>query len=65
MNANQVIDQIGGTSEVARICDVTVGAVSQWRTNGIPRARLMYLQVIRPDLFRDEPEQREKEQDAA
>ena len=65
MDANQVIDQIGGTSEVARICDVTVGAVSQWRTNGIPRARMMYLQVIRPDLFRNKQEQREKEQDAA
>ena len=49
---NQIIDMIGGTSEVARLCEVTTGAVSQWRSDGIPRARLMYLKAIRPDVFR-------------
>lgn len=51
MNANQIIDALGGSAEVARLCKVTVGAVSQWRHDGIPDARLMFLQLARPDVF--------------
>jgi hypothetical protein len=54
-----VIDAFGGTVEVARICRVTKGAVSQWRTTGIPPARLMYLKLLRPELFADAEPQRE------
>lgn len=49
--STRVIDAIGGTVKVARLCSVTKGAVSQWRDNGIPRARLMYLRLLRPDVF--------------
>jgi hypothetical protein len=51
MSEQDIIDRLGGSSEVARLCEVTVGAVSQWRHNGIPRARLMFLQAIRPEAF--------------
>ena len=51
MNSSEIIDKLGGTAEVARICEVKQGSVSEWRTAGIPRARLMYLKVIRPDVF--------------
>lgn len=54
MNANQIIDALGGTSEVARICHVKPPSVSEWRENGIPAARLMYLRLLRPDVFVDE-----------
>ena len=50
--ANKVIDALGGTVEVSKMCNVTTGAVSQWRDNGIPDARLMYLKVIRPKVFK-------------
>jgi hypothetical protein len=43
MNANQLIDFLGGTSVVARLCDITTGAVSQWRTNGIPKGWFRFL----------------------
>lgn len=46
-----IIDTLGGTNEVARICEVSAQAVSQWREDGIPKARLMFLRVIRPDVF--------------
>jgi len=59
--ANTVIDALGGTSEVARMCSVTTGAVSQWRDNGIPAARLMYLKLLRPDVFKGERQQESKE----
>lgn len=48
----QVISALGGTVATARLCRVTKGAVSQWRRNGIPPARELYLRAIRPDVFR-------------
>jgi hypothetical protein len=54
MDANEIIDALDGTSEVAKLCNVTTGAVSQWRTHGIPEARLMYLKLARPDVFKDD-----------
>ena len=54
MDANKIIDSFGGTRAVAQIFEITDGAVSQWRTNGIPKASLMVLELLRPDLF-DQP----------
>lgn len=45
-----LIDKLGGTAEVARLCRVSSQAVSKWRRDGIPEARRMYLLAIRPDL---------------
>jgi hypothetical protein len=49
--ANQLIDRIGGTSATARLCMVSPAAVSEWRRNGIPQARLMYLRLAVPGVF--------------
>lgn len=49
--ANRIIDALGGTAVVAELCEVNMQAVSQWRRNGIPDARLKFIQVVRPDLF--------------
>jgi hypothetical protein len=55
MDANQIIDSLGGTAETARICDVSMPSVSEWRAkNKIPQARLMYLQLLRPEVFSGE-----------
>lgn len=43
MTADEVIDGLGGTSAVAKLCGLTNSAVSQWRNNGIPRAWKMVL----------------------
>lgn len=51
MDANEVIDRMGGTTAVAALCKVTPQAVSQWREDGIPPARLMFIKVVRPDLW--------------
>lgn len=51
MDNSNIIDKFGGTNEVARLCDVSPQAVSQWRNDGIPNARLMYLKLLRPDVF--------------
>lgn len=54
MDHSKLIDDLGGTSKVAELCDITTGAVSQWRTNGIPQYRLAFFRLLRPDLFSDE-----------
>ena len=51
MDTNIIIDRLGGTSEVARLCGVKMPSVSEWRKQGIPKARLMYLKLLRPDVF--------------
>jgi hypothetical protein len=51
LNPNQIIDRLGGTSETARLCEVQPASVSEWRLKGIPKARLMFLQAVRPEVF--------------
>jgi len=51
MDDSEIIDKLGGTAEVARICEVKPPSVSEWRRNGIPSARLQYLRLLRPDVF--------------
>ena len=48
---SKLIDMLGGTVEVARLCQVSSQAVSTWRNEGIPHARLMYLRLARKDVF--------------
>jgi hypothetical protein len=54
MEPGKVIDHLGGTKAVAELCETSESAVSQWRTNGIPKPRLMFLKLARPDLFSSE-----------
>ncbi len=52
MNVSDIIEKLGGTTAVARLCKVAPPSVSEWRSrNVIPRARLMYLELLRPDVF--------------
>jgi len=45
-HAVQVIDALGGTAEVARICKVRMPSVSDWKRDGIPSARMMFLSAV-------------------
>lgn len=51
---NTIIDLIGGTAKVSEICGVTRSAVSQWRSNGIPRAHMRFLEVKFPILRKED-----------
>ena len=56
-----IIGILGGTNAVARMCKVASTAVTQWRKNGIPADRFLFLAariekeshglVTRKDLF--------------
>lgn len=48
---SEIIDRLGGTTEVARICQIKPPSVSEWRATGIPPARRQYLELLRPDAF--------------
>lgn len=48
---DEIIDALGGTSEVARLCEIQPPSVSEWRRRGIPKAQLKFLRLARPDVF--------------
>jgi DNA-binding transcriptional regulator YdaS (Cro superfamily) len=39
----EIIQILGGTTKVARLCGVSVPAVSQWKANGIPVDKLVFM----------------------
>lgn len=49
---SKIIDDLGGTAKVARLCDIKPPSVSDWRKSGIPKPWLMYLKKIRPAVFK-------------
>ena len=48
--ASMVICELGGTKQVALICDVGVSAVNNWLNRGLPRGMKLYLQERFPKL---------------
>ncbi len=52
MNPSAIIEALGGTFRVAELCEVRPPSVSEWKKQGIPRARMMFLRVARPDVFK-------------
>jgi hypothetical protein len=50
-NDSEIIDELGGTSAVAKLCEIKPSSVSEWRQSGIPKGRRKYFQLLRPDLF--------------
>lgn len=48
---DEIIDALGGTSEVARLCEIQPPSVSEWRRKGIPKAQLKFLRLARPEVF--------------
>jgi hypothetical protein len=59
MDYEKIIADLGGTVEVAKLCECSPQAVSQWfgvdpetgEQRRIPNARLLYLKAVRPDVF--------------
>ncbi|MGB1539189.1 MAG: hypothetical protein ACPHAN_15915, partial [Pseudomonadales bacterium] len=50
--ASEIIDGIGGTAATARLCEIRSPSVSEWRHKGIPKARMQFLRLARPDVFK-------------
>lgn len=43
LNDDQIIALLGGVTQVAKMCEVSLPAVSQWKSGGIPKDKLMFL----------------------
>jgi transcriptional regulator with XRE-family HTH domain len=52
LDAKSIIEALGGTAKVAGICGVSPQAVSQWKTKGIPKPWLKFLQSAYPKVFK-------------
>lgn len=65
MSDSKIIDDLGGTSAVAKLFEIQPASVSEWRTKGIPKARRQTLKLMRPDLFPNPADEQEKHQEAA
>ena len=52
MNTSELVDAIGGTGKVAELCELTPGAVSQWKTaDSVPKAHRKFLRLMFPVLL--------------
>lgn len=41
----EIIESLGGTSEVARLFGISAPSVTEWKKSGIPDYRLLVLQI--------------------
>lgn len=57
---SEIIDRLGGTTAVARLCDIKPPSVSEWRKVGIPKSWLKFFQATRPDVFQHIEAEEEK-----
>lgn len=51
VEANRVIEALGGPSEAGAKLGISKSAVSQWRKNGVPKTQMKYLRVAHPEIF--------------
>lgn len=49
LSDDQIIALLGGVTQVAKMCEVSLPAVSQWKSSGIPQDKLMFLAATLED----------------
>ena len=42
----QIIDLLGGPTKIARLCSISVPAVSMWKNTGIPADKMVFLGAL-------------------
>lgn len=45
-----LIEALGGTTQVAALCDIKSPSVSEWKRNGIPKAQRNFLRLARAEI---------------
>lgn len=51
LSDNELIERLGGSTAVARLCGISPQAVSIWRRRGIPLLRRKLLMLEHPQLL--------------
>jgi len=54
MDIHKVIEHFGGTKEICEALEVTKGAISQWRQDGIPELRQYQIETLTKGKFKAE-----------
>jgi hypothetical protein len=54
MNLDKVINHFGSTKELCAVLDVSKGAISQWRKDGIPKLRRFQIETLTKGKFKAE-----------
>ena len=54
MNTKQIIEKAGSAAALARLLEITQGAVAQWGEFP-PEHRIWQLKVLRPKWFKEQP----------
>jgi len=52
-HATKIIEALGGTAEVARMFEVRMPSVSEWKITGIPKARMQYIKAVHPEALHE------------
>ena len=50
-DAATIIAALGGPTQTAALFEIKQPSVSEWKINGIPKARMQTIRLMRPDLF--------------
>jgi hypothetical protein len=50
-DTSTLIDALGGNKKVAKTCDISEQAVSQWRKRGMPKPWQKFFKQRNPKLF--------------
>lgn len=58
MDIEKVVDHFGGTQETCDALNVTKGAISQWRSDGIPELRQFQIEALTLGKFKAERQAR-------
>lgn len=50
-DASTIVERLGGTTATAKLFGLRAPSITDWKEYGIPRSRMMYLEVARPDVL--------------
>jgi len=56
IEAIRVIDLLGGTTSVSKICSISLASVSAWKKRGIPKGWYEFFKCQFPHLFNPQEE---------
>lgn len=57
MDVEKVVEHFGGTYETCKALNVTKGAISQWRSDGIPELRQFQIETLTKGKFKADRQQ--------
>jgi len=51
MTHNEIIDELGGNTAVAKLVGIKPPGVAYWRRKGIPPLRIIQLKTLKPEVM--------------